>query len=76
MKLDTRTLITVGLIGMIVGCSSMSTTEKRTLTGTAIGTAGGAAIGAATGKPLTGAAVGAAAGTAGGYLYDRHKRSD
>ena len=74
MKSSTRTLITLGLVGVMAGCSSMSTTEKRTLTGTAIGTAGGAAIGAMTGKPLTGAAIGAAAGTAGGYLYDRHKR--
>ncbi len=75
MQRNTRLLVTLGLVGVLAGCSSMSTTEKRTLTGTAIGTAGGAAIGAATGKPLTGAAIGAAAGTAGGYLYDRHKRN-
>ena len=56
-------------------CSSMSTTEKRTLTGAGIGAAGGALIGElATGQPLHGAAIGAAAGAVGGWLFDRHEK--
>ncbi len=75
MQANRKLFVTLGLVGVLAGCSSMSDTEKRTLSGTAIGTAGGALIGgAAAGKPLTGAAIGAAAGTAGGYLYDRHKK--
>jgi uncharacterized membrane protein len=43
----------------------------------AIGTAGGALIGGlASGKPLTGAVIGAVAGTVGGWLYDRHMKSE
>ena len=74
MQANRKLFVTLGLIGVLAGCSSMSDTERRTLSGTAIGTAGGAVIGGATGKPLTGAAIGAAAGTAGGYLYDRHEK--
>ena len=57
-------------------CSGMSTTEKRTLTGTGVGAASGALIGElATGQPLHGAAIGAAAGAVSGWLYDRHERN-
>ena len=76
MQLNKRMLVALGLVGVLAGCSSMSDTEQRTLSGAAIGTAGGALIGeAASGKPSTGAAVGAAAGAASGYLYDRHKKN-
>ena len=68
-------MLVTWVAGAMAGCSNMSTTEQRTLSGAAIGTAGGALIGEmATGQPLTGAAIGAAAGAASGYLYDRHKR--
>ena len=61
----------------VSGCADMSSGEQRTLSGAAIGAAGGALIGGlAKGKPLTGAAWGAAAGAAGGYLYDRHEKSE
>ena len=64
------------IAGGLAGCANMSSTEQRTLSGAAIGTAGGALIGQlASGKPLTGAVIGAIAGTAGGWLYDRHKKS-
>ena len=72
-----KTILLVGLVQGALGCSSMSDTEKRTLTGGGIGAASGALIGQlATGRPLEGAAIGAAAGLAGGWLYDRHKKSE
>lgn len=57
------------------GCAGMSSTEQRTLSGAGIGAAGGAAIGAMSGSAGTGAAIGAAAGGLGGFLYDRHRKS-
>ena len=69
---------------VLVGCASMSETEKRTAkgagAGAAIGAAGGVIFGAMAGSPGTGAAVGAgvgtAAGAAGGYIYDQHKKRE
>jgi len=57
------------------GCSGMSTTEQRTLSGAAIGTGVGAAVGAVTGD-WGWAAGGAAIGAAGGYLYDQQKQKE
>ena len=55
-----------------VGCSGMSTTQQRTLSGGAIGAGVGAGVSAISGGSiLTGTAVGAAAGAIGGYLYDQ-----
>ena len=65
------------LVCGLAGCANMSSGEQRTLSGAAIGTAAGALVGGlATGRPMTGAAIGAAAGAAGGWLYDRHERSE
>lgn len=74
--MNARNLILIScLAAALGGCSNMSSTEQRTLSGTAIGTAGGALLGEVlTGQPLTGAAIGAAAGAASGYLYDRHEK--
>jgi len=70
-------VLAVCLAGSLAGCANMSSTEQRTLSGAAIGTAGGALIGGlASGRPLTGAAIGAASGAIGGYLYDRHEKSE
>jgi osmotically inducible lipoprotein OsmB len=76
--MNTRKMVlTVCLVGSLAGCSNMSTTEQRTLSGAAIGTASGALIAGLTkGNPLTGALIGAAVGTAGGYLYDQHEKSE
>jgi osmotically inducible lipoprotein OsmB len=76
--MNTRTMILAFcLVGSLAGCSNMSTTEQRTLSGGAIGTASGALIAGLTkGNPLTGALIGAAVGTAGGYLYDQHEKSE
>ncbi|MCX5892239.1 MAG: glycine zipper domain-containing protein [Deltaproteobacteria bacterium] len=57
------------------GCSGMSNTEQRTLSGGAIGAGGGALIGWAAGCPACGAAIGGGAGALGGYLYDQHEKS-
>jgi osmotically inducible lipoprotein OsmB len=65
------------VLGVLAGCANMSSSEQRTLSGAAIGTAAGALIGElATGQPLHGAVFGAAAGAAGGWLYDRHEKSE
>ena len=60
---------------MVGGCSGMSYTEQRVLSGGAIGAGSGALIGAAAGSPGTGAAIGAGAGVVGGYIYDQYQKS-
>jgi hypothetical protein len=71
------TLIIIVIIGLALGgCSGMSDTEQRTLSGAAIGAGAGTAIGAVSGNTALGAVVGTAAGATGGYLYDRHKKSE
>jgi len=57
------------------GCSGMSTTQQRVLSGGAIGASSGAIIGWAAGSPAAGAAIGAGAGLLGGYLYDQFQKS-
>ena len=65
----------LALVFMLAGCSGMSTTQQRVLSGGAIGAGSGAVIGAVTGgSPGVGAAVGGAAGAAGGYIYDQSQR--
>ena len=66
------------LVGAIAltGCSNMSPTEQRALSGTAIGAAGGAVIGAIAGNAGLGAIVGAGAGLAGGLIYDQVKKNE
>lgn len=60
----------------LTGCSGMSDTQQRTLSGGAIGAAGGAAIVAiAGGNPIWGALGGAVVGAAGGYVYDQYEKS-
>jgi len=71
-----KMLLACCLVAGLTGCANMSSGEQRTLSGAAIGTAAGALVGGlATGRPLRGAAIGAAAGAAGGWLYDRHEKS-
>lgn len=60
---------------VLFGCSGMSDTEQRTLSGAGIGAVAGAAIGAISGHAGLGTAVGAAAGAGGGYLYDKNEKS-
>lgn len=60
---------------LAAGCSGMSYTAQRTVTGGAIGAASGAAIGAIAGNAGAGAAIGGGAGLLGGYAYDQYKKS-
>jgi uncharacterized membrane protein len=77
MKSASRYLMVAVLASSLGACSSMSDTERRTLSGAGIGAASGALIGQlATGQPLAGAAIGTAAGAAGGWLWDRHRRGE
>jgi len=70
-----RTLIlTLALLFAVAGCSNMSTTQQRTLSGGAIGAGTGAVIGAIAGDAGLGAAAGAGAGLLGGYLYDQYDK--
>ncbi|MCK9374545.1 MAG: glycine zipper family protein [Syntrophobacterales bacterium] len=57
------------------GCSGMSPTQQRVLSGGAIGAGSGAAIGAIAGAPGLGAAIGGGAGLLGGFLYDQSQKS-
>ena len=57
------------------GCSGMSNTQQRVLSGGAIGASSGALIGWAAGCPACGAAIGGGAGLLGGYVYDQYKKS-
>lgn len=73
----TKVTLALCVLGGLAGCANMSSSEQRTLSGAAIGTAAGALVGElATGQPLHGAAIGAAAGAVGGWLYDRHEKSE
>jgi uncharacterized protein YcfJ len=78
-KMKTRKkILAVCLLAGLTGCSNMSTTEQRTLSGAAIGTAGGALIGSLNNGRAAGrgALIGAAAGALGGWLYDKHEKSE
>lgn len=65
----------VGVLALSA-CAGMSDTQQRTLSGAGIGAAGGAVIGAIGGNAGLGAVIGTAVGAGGGYLYDRHKKSE
>lgn len=68
-----KTFIAIPLIAaLLAGCSGMSNTQQKMLSGGAIGAAAGAGITAiAGGNPIWGAVGGAAVGTAGGYLMSK-----
>jgi hypothetical protein len=70
-----KAVVLVLLAVLIVGCSGMSYTEQRMLSGGAIGAGSGALIGAAAGSAGTGALIGGGAGVLGGYIYDQYEKS-
>jgi hypothetical protein len=65
-------MVTALLVG---GCSSMTPTQQRVLSGGAIGAGSGTLIGWAAGCPACGAAIGGGAGLLGGYAYDQYEKS-
>jgi osmotically inducible lipoprotein OsmB len=73
MKQGTILILLAALL--LSGCSGMSYTEQRTLSGGAIGAGSGALIGWAAGCPACGAAIGGGAGLVGGYVYDQYEKS-
>jgi len=70
----TIALVVVAVL-LVGGCSGMSTTQQRVLSGGAVGAGSGALIGWAAGSPAAGAAIGGGAGLLGGYIYDRYEKS-
>lgn len=73
----TRLLLPAALAGALAlgGCTGMSDTQQRTLSGGAIGAGTGAAAGVLTGGCVScGAVIGGAVGAAGGYIYDQTKK--
>jgi len=72
-----KTLMIVPVaVAFLAGCSGMSDTQQRTLSGGAIGAAAGAGIVAiAGGSAIWGAVGGAAVGAVGGYAYAAYEKS-
>jgi hypothetical protein len=72
MKNKRRVVVALAvLMAMITGCSHMSATQQRALSGGAIGAGSGAALTILTGgSVLVGTAIGAGVGTVGGLIYD------
>jgi uncharacterized membrane protein len=71
-----KAVICIVIVALAVwGCSGMSTTQQRVLSGGAIGAGSGALIGWAAGSPAAGAAIGAGAGAVGGLIYDQYQKS-
>jgi osmotically inducible lipoprotein OsmB len=68
------TLLICGVF--LAGCSGMSDTQQRALSGTAIGAGGGAILGAIGGNAALGAVAGAGAGLVGGLIYDKVKKNE
>ena len=61
-------------LSVLVGCSGLTPTQQRTLTGGALGAAAGAGVSALSGgNPTTGAVIGGAGGAATGYLLGRQR---
>lgn len=76
MTIKKTLLIVPATVIALTGCSGMSDTQQRTLSGGAIGAAAGAGIVAiAGGNPIWGAVGGAVVGAAGGYVYDAYEKS-
>ncbi len=71
-----KAVLVLGLVGL-TGCSDLTPTEQRMLTGAAAGTAIGAAGTVMTGGCVAcGAAIGGVVGTGAGYVVDQIKKSN
>lgn len=72
-----KTVASLVILGTLTtaGCSNMTTTEQRVLSGGAIGAGAGAAVGALTGgSVLIGSIIGAGGGAGLGWLYDEDQK--
>ncbi len=72
MKKKRRVVVALAvLMAMVTGCSHMSATQQRALSGGAIGAGSGAALTILTGgSVLVGTAIGAGVIIVGGLIYD------
>ncbi len=75
MLMKKAVILIVVLALALGGCSGMSSTQQRMLSGGAMGASSGALIGWAAGSPAAGAAIGGGAGVLGGFLYDQYQKS-
>ena len=73
MKHIAVVFITILALFSSLGCSGMTRTQQKTLSGGAIGAGGGAVLGAVTGgSPVVGAVVGGGIGAVTGYILGEH----
>jgi len=68
--------VTIAIPFALSGCSGLTTSQQRELSGAGIGAAVGA-VGVALfhGNPIWGAVGGAAVGAASGYVYDHYEKT-
>ncbi len=73
----TLSVVLILVVLGVVGCSSMTPTQQRTLSGGAMGAGTGAVIGLVAGPPgaLVGAVVGGAAGSVTGANWDQIQKA-
>ncbi len=71
-----KILLSLLFAASVAGCTGMSDTQQRALTGTVGGAGVGAILGAIGGNAGLGAVAGAGAGLAGGLIYDSVKKSE
>ena len=74
-----RTSVVAATVAVLVlgGCSNLSDSQQRVVTGAGVGVASGAVITAITGGCVAcGAAIGGAVGAATGYVVDVIKKND
>jgi hypothetical protein len=63
------------VLAITQGCSGMSNTQQKSLSGAGIGAGGGAVIGAiAGGSPVTGAVIGGGVGAVTGYVLGESEK--
>lgn len=72
-KTKTSRIAVLGICALLLtGCSSMTHTQQRVVSGAALGAVAGVGVTAATGGCIScGAAVGTAVGAVTGYIVDR-----
>jgi osmotically inducible lipoprotein OsmB len=75
MLMKKAVILGVVLALALGGCSGMSATQQRVLSGGALGASQGAIIGWAAGSPAVGAAIGGGAGLLAGFLYDQYEKA-